>query len=81
MGSLKADGSIKAWGSQHRGGENAPKGGGYTQNYSTNGAFSALKADGPIKGLGYVTQGGELPNVGFLFPPKTPPIQKRKILY
>jgi hypothetical protein len=49
---LKADGSIKAWGSQHRGGENAPKGGGYTQIYSTKGAFAPPKTDGSIKGWG-----------------------------
>jgi hypothetical protein len=42
---LKADGSITAWGSSGAGGTGAPSGSRYTKIYSTEGAFAALKAD------------------------------------
>jgi hypothetical protein len=42
---LKADGSIKAWGDPNRGGTGAPAGSGYTKIYSTKSAFAAIKAD------------------------------------
>jgi hypothetical protein len=43
---LKADGSIKVWGSPSSGGTGAPAGNDYTKIYSTASAFAALKADG-----------------------------------
>jgi hypothetical protein len=43
---LKADGSIKAWGDPFTGGESAPTDKGYTKIYSNKFAFAALKADG-----------------------------------
>jgi hypothetical protein len=46
--SLKADGSITAWGNSDRGGTGAPSDNGYTKIYSTGNAFAALKADGSI---------------------------------
>jgi hypothetical protein len=49
---LKADGSIKAWGSSDSGGTNAPDDKGYTEIYSNDYAFAALKADGSIKAWG-----------------------------
>jgi hypothetical protein len=50
---LKADGSIKAWGSSDFGGTNAPNAPkptdkGYIKIYSTHEAFAALKANGSI---------------------------------
>jgi hypothetical protein len=45
---LKADGSIMAWGSPYAGGAGAPSGSGYTEIYSTGIAFAALKTDGSI---------------------------------
>jgi hypothetical protein len=41
---VKADGSIKVWGSPYDGGTGAPSGRGYTKIYSNWGAFAALKA-------------------------------------
>ena len=46
---LKANGSIKAWGDSDSGGSDAPAGSGYTKIYSNASAFAALKADGSIK--------------------------------
>jgi hypothetical protein len=43
---LKADGSIKAWGSPVSGVTSAPAGNDYTKIYSSEYAFAALKADG-----------------------------------
>jgi hypothetical protein len=45
---LKADGSIKAWGSSRYGGTGAPDGSGYTKVYSTGGAFAVIETDGSI---------------------------------
>jgi hypothetical protein len=42
---LKADGSIMAWGSPYAGGTGAPSGSSYTKIYSTGIAFAALKTD------------------------------------
>jgi hypothetical protein len=43
--SIKADGSITAWGASNNGGLGAPTGNDYTKIYSTVNAFAALKAD------------------------------------
>jgi hypothetical protein len=48
---LKANGSITAWGDPDAGGT-APSGSGYTKIYSTRTAFAALKADGSITAWG-----------------------------
>jgi hypothetical protein len=42
---LKADGSIKVWGSSYPRGPDAPSDSGYTKIYSTGYAFAALKAE------------------------------------
>jgi hypothetical protein len=55
---LKADGSIKVWGSPSSGGTGAPAGNDYTKIYSTASAFAALKADGSIKVWGDSGSGG-----------------------
>jgi hypothetical protein len=49
---LKADGSIKVWGSSYPRGPDAPSDSGYTKIYSTGYAFAALKADGSITAWG-----------------------------
>ena len=48
---LKADGSITAWGNSKYGGT-APSGNDYTKIYSNQQAFAALKADGSITAWG-----------------------------
>jgi hypothetical protein len=45
---LKADGSIMAWGDSKYGGSGAPSDNGYTKIYSNFQAFAALKANGSI---------------------------------
>ncbi|CAC9651846.1 hypothetical protein, partial [uncultured Gammaproteobacteria bacterium] len=55
---LKADGSIMAWGSPYAGGAGAPSGSGYTKIYSTGIAFAALKTDGSITAWGNSDSGG-----------------------
>ncbi|CAC9517820.1 hypothetical protein [uncultured Gammaproteobacteria bacterium] len=55
---LKADGSITAWGSSSYGGTDAPTDSGYTKIYSTRSAFAALKADGLIIAWGESNSGG-----------------------
>jgi hypothetical protein len=55
---LKADGSIKVWGSPDSGGANAPTDKGYIKIYSTDSAFAALKADGSITVWGNSNRGG-----------------------
>ncbi|VVH64055.1 hypothetical protein BSPWISOX_2548 [uncultured Gammaproteobacteria bacterium] len=55
---VKADGSIMAWGNSHTGGTGAPSGSGYTKIYSNRGAFAALKADGSITAWGGSHTGG-----------------------
>ncbi|CAC9491816.1 hypothetical protein [uncultured Gammaproteobacteria bacterium] len=50
---IKGDGSIKAWGNPHFGGEKAPDpDSGYTKIYSNKHSFAALKADGSITAWG-----------------------------
>jgi alpha-tubulin suppressor-like RCC1 family protein len=56
--SLKADGSITAWGNSDWGGTGAPSDNGYTKIYSTGTAFAALKADGSITAWGSSYNGG-----------------------
>jgi hypothetical protein len=55
---LKADGSISAWGNSDWGATGSPVGTGYTQIVSSVGAFAALKADGSISAWGRSDFGG-----------------------
>ena len=58
---MKADGSLTAWSGDLEGsfgGSGAPTDNGYTEVFSTSGAFAAMKADGSLTVWGHPSYGG-----------------------